>query len=366
MFNNVALDVFIGLITVILLYSLLASIVMETLAKYLGLRARITALAIFKILDDSSFKSTNNRYKRLINRININNLTDKHFTALFYAHPNIKNLGKNDLFRKPSSISPELFSETVIQILRGDAYDGQQKQIDAIKSNLKIGQGANEGQLQLPSWYSNTQNTYKLLPASCTAYIQINPLTIYQLKQLLFDSNSDVDVFRKKLILWFNEMMERANGWYTKLTRLYLFFIGLAIAIVCNVDAINIAQKLSTDKAARDKMIEFAGKIQSDKTLNLSGAALNESSDAITNAFKKVNKNISEASLIISAGDPFDGNWGHIPGYLLMAMAISLGAPFWFDLLSKIMAIRQSGSEKKDGKEKTDNQNNSSAEQPIG
>ena len=64
----------------------------------------------------------------------INILKDRPLTALFYAHPNIKNLGSNNFNRKPSSITPEMFSDTLIQILRGDNFIGQQNQIDLILS----------------------------------------------------------------------------------------------------------------------------------------------------------------------------------------------------------------------------------------
>jgi hypothetical protein len=42
---------------------------------------------------------------------------------------------------------------------------------------------------------------------------------------------------------------------------------------------------------------------------------------------------------------PFDrgGFWAKLVGLLLTAMAISLGAPFWFDLLNKVVSIRSAG-----------------------
>lgn len=46
-------------------------------------------------------------------------------------------------------------------------------------------------------------------------------------------------------------------------------------------------------------------------------------------------------------GDPVDFCWWrNILGWLITALAISLGAPFWFDLLNKLMQLRTS---KKDG-----------------
>ena len=142
MFNNVALDVFIGLIAIFLLYSLLASILMEAVAKYLGLRQRNTLKAIYKLLDDSDYiekDGVSRFFKSIDNNHYWHPLKYRPLTALFYAHPNIKNLGRNSLSRKPSSITPEMFAETLIQILRGDEFVGQQNQIELIKENLRIG-----------------------------------------------------------------------------------------------------------------------------------------------------------------------------------------------------------------------------------
>ena len=38
-----------------------------------------------------------------------------------------------------------------------------------------------------------------------------------------------------------------------------------------------------------------------------------------------------------------EGGWETFAGWLITALAISLGAPFWFDLLSKLVKIRGSG-----------------------
>lgn len=275
MFNNVALDVFIGLTCIFLLYSLLASILMESVAKYLGLRQRITLKAIYKILDDSEF-SQRNSFLAFFSSIDIKHffdpLKDRPLTALFYAHPNIKNLGKNNFNRKPSSITPEMFVETLIQILRGDEFGGQQNQVDLIKTNLKIGVTDSSKEkdikpsIKVPFYYEhstykpvtkrNIENKCNCNKASDQATkIEINKQTYYQLQQLLYNAHSDIDWFKKSLINWHNEMMDRAEGWYIKQTRSILFIISFIIAIAFNVDTIAIGKKLAIDKAARDKMI---------------------------------------------------------------------------------------------------------------
>ena len=182
----------------------------------------------------------------------INSFKGRPLTALFYAHPNIKNLGKNNLNRMPSDISPELFSETVIQILRGDRFEGQQNQIDLISTNLQLNT-TSEGNIILPGWYTNKwlwENEIKNTAAT-TPTMAINTLTVYQIKQFLFDSHSDIGIFKTRLISWYNEIMERAVGWYIKQTRIILFVIGFMLALGFNVDTIAISEKLSKDKTAR-------------------------------------------------------------------------------------------------------------------
>lgn len=348
MFDNIALDVFIGLIAIFLLYSLLASILMESLAKRLDLRARMTQKAISKLLDDSDF-TDEGVFKRGMKSISetrfTNSFKGRPLTALFYAHPNIKNLGKNTLNRKPSDIPPELFSETVIQILRGDVFNGQQNQIDLINTNLKIGTG-NEGEITLPEWYTDSKQKLWEKEIKNIAAKQettaINKQTLYQLKQFLFDAHSDINTFKASLTIWYNQMMDRATGWYIKQTRILLFVIGFFLALGFNVDTIAISAKMAKDKTARDKMIEFAGRIQSNPaTSNPSGKA----DLAANKAFEQAYKNITEANQIIGNKNSSENRGDfYFLGWLITAFAISLGAPFWFDLLKKIMSVRQAGN----------------------
>jgi hypothetical protein len=360
MTGSIALDVFIGLISIFLLYSLLASIIMEGLAKLMGLRAKITLKAVVKILDDSEFRSENVLSRSLSVLLNLklgDRLKKRPLTALFYAHPNIKNLGSNALNRKPSAISPEMFADTLIQLLRGEEFRGQQNQIDLIKENLKL-MTPNEGKINTPSWFKDNSNTYKpkilLGKNGAKDEVIINALTLYQFKQVIFDSHSDIDVFKQKLIAWYNETMERANGWYIKQTRSILFFIGLALACIFKIDAIFIAQKLANDKSARDKMIEFASKMKEGPAPDLSFIDTTKSKIAIDSAITKIQSGIDTSSEILGGKN---GDYWFL-GYVIFALAISLGAPFWFDLLGKIMSIRQTGAQ---GKAPTSN----STDQPI-
>jgi hypothetical protein len=372
MIGNVALDVFIGLVFIFLLYSLLASIIMEEVAKFLGLRPRILLKAISKLLDDSEFKKKeyfDRAYLQLLETKYFNMHKGRPFTALFYSHPDIKNLGRNTFNSKPTYISDELFAETLIQILRGDDFKGEQNQISLIRSNLNIGE-TREGKLKLPNFYLYG-GKYRLIKESDKVketgsragqdppaeLLSIHPQTLYQLKQMLFDAHQDIDWFKVRVKKWYNEMVERSEGWYTKQTRFILVILGFVIAWIFNVDTIEIANRLSRDETLRNKVIEIAANYSRN---NPNSAFKAEVDSTLKDAVAEI-RNVNN---ILSV----DGNRSllNVPGWIITAFALSLGASFWFDLFKKIMAIRQAGDKPQETAPKKVNRLTTSFEEPVG
>lgn len=365
MINNEPIEVFAGLIAIFLLYSLLASIIMEIIAKYIGLRARISLKSIAKLLDDSDFYDE--LYVKRIFKAGWHTkifkpFSKRPFTALFYSHPNIKNLGRNDVDRKPSYISPEMFSNTLIQLLRGDNFKEGENSMEHIKTTII----KNNGLVALPEWYTSSKNKSKakaiieskdspevlseakseILPeveSINVSTLQIDVLTTYQLKQILLDSGNDIDVFKTKLQNWFNEMMDRATGWYTKQTRGLLFCIGLLIAVSLNVDTLYIAHQLSIDEDLRQKGFLFAEVMLKDSPATQQTDYKNTNDTLVgVKSEKNVETQNKDTKQKVESLPKYNTNYKYL-GWIMTAMAISLGAPFWFDLLGKIMNIAQAG-----------------------
>lgn len=328
MFNSIALDVVIGLIFIFLLYSLLASILQEFVAKILGLRARMLLKAIARLLDDDNFE---NQYK--------DPFKNREFTSIFYSHPNIKYLGNNEFNKKPAYISDTLFAETIIKILRTDKFTGTQNQMEIIRDHLT------ENSINLKRYKKTDKpDLEKIGHEKDAGKLTIGNETKTGLLEMVYDSGNDLEKFKARLEQWYNEMMDRAEGWYTKQTRLILFFIGLILAISFNINSIAITKLLSNNNTARSTMVQaaYAFKMPATDSKDTTDMQL------INSAKTLMNEQIDSANKILGLGyvktsfknvDVFS-----IIGWLITALAISLGAPFWFDLLQKIMSIRQAGN----------------------
>ncbi len=174
----------------------------------------------------------------------------------------------------------------------------------------------------------------------------------------LNDVNEDIDKFKKRLEEWYDGTMDRATGWYKRKVHQILLMIGMGIAIVFNADTLSIYNKLSNDPAARAEAIavaqEFVDQGLNQKTQNLNAVNVEQLNELQNQIHKLVSKDIA------SVRSPLGLGWSEVDkkqiweegfiwwlkkilGFIVTALAISLGAPFWFDLLKKVMNVRNSG-----------------------
>ncbi|MBL0741981.1 hypothetical protein [Chryseolinea lacunae] len=322
MTGSVALDVVIGLVFVYLLYSLLATILQEILAtNIIRLRAKVLEKAIKRMLDDTgSVRQT----KELL-------------STAFYQTPLIKYLGPTN-GKTPAYIAARNFSKALLDILKGPGTkpgEDFRGRIDAsLNSGITVSQDS------------------KITGGETLTFLQ----------SLWADAQGDIDKFRAALEQWFDDTMERATGWYKKRTQIILFFVGLFIAGVFNVDTVKIVDKLSNDPELRQQIIQQAdGYLKAHSNLKeelaerQQRAAGNDTTKAtqsldsliirtdklVKEATDLVNTDLKNANEVLALGwedHSFDA-WS-LPGWIITALAISLGAPFWFDLLNKLMKLR--------------------------
>jgi hypothetical protein len=166
-----------------------------------------------------------------------------------------------------------------------------------------------------------------------------SPTVQRALRSAIDSAQGDVDRVRKGLEEWYDSAMDRVSGWYKHQTQWILIGIGLVMAVVADVDTVRIAESLYSSPAQRAAAIGMAQRLTTDTaTTGGAGAASAAVAREAVARLDSLQLPILWHGAAKMGIGPYVGR--SILGWLVTALAVSLGAPFWFDLLNKVMVIR--------------------------
>ncbi|MBS1744979.1 MAG: hypothetical protein JST21_02290 [Bacteroidetes bacterium] len=313
MFNNVALDVFIGLVFVFLLYSLMATIIQEIIATRFAFRAKILEKAIVRMLEDGISKNSMTYVDRLNGLLHLFNLKSilkkKKVAPWFYAHPLIKYLAEDNWYSKPAYISPSNFSKVILDLLKGKENAPSQtlqsvndSVMRGVIKKLKIGMEDKGNPAVRHLIKMNAEDRTVEESGLNENEVKLSESTAFFIQSLWKDSGADIEVFKAKLEQWFNDTMERSTGWFKKYTRIVLFVIGLSVAIIFNVDSLAIRKILTSNRTAREQMVQMA--IESQSRLDPS-KIFNGDSSLLDSTYKLVAADAGKANNVLGLGRPW-------------------------------------------------------------
>ncbi|MDB5027834.1 MAG: hypothetical protein JWO66_1523 [Candidatus Eremiobacteraeota bacterium] len=203
-----------------------------------------------------------------------------------------------------------------------------------------------------------TENPIKAFRGTLAAMDAGSPIR-KALLPLVDAAGNDAATARANIEDWFNSSMDRVSGWYKRRTQIIVAVLGFVLAAVFNADAIGFARYLSTDKDARAMIVSQAGIMQKDDaTAGTAGSPPPRLVDSLQWLDSKSGIPFGWSPKPTGANDSSNKaftdwklDWRRVPdsfpewlvkifGLLLTAAAVSLGAPFWFDVLNKFMVVR--------------------------
>ena len=283
MLDHPVVDVALGLALLYSVLSLVASVVKEWVSTLLSLRAKNLRKGIGTLIGDD-------------------------YAQRLYRHPLVNTLAKDK--KKPSYIGAETFASALVDLLAQDE-DGKPVVAMGDEAAKLVDRLGDDSALKPP------------------------------LRALTNLGAETVDDLRRQVAGWFDEGMNRVSGWYRRQTQLIIFAIGAVVVVSANASTVHVVQDLWRDDALRYAIAQEAVGVASE-TVSADSAQV---ADAILQSFP----------LGWEGEDPFglhEGvqDWGaetwiaHVLGWFFTAAAVSLGAPFWFDLLSKVAKLRGTGS----------------------
>jgi hypothetical protein len=295
------LGVAIGIATVCLLFSILASHVQEIWASFSARRAVALEIALQQMLSDATLSSS------------------------FFAHPLIQSISYSPT--RSSILRPKAPTAPRPAYIAADLFNKVLQSILVAKHNIQTNE----------------------LPAIIAALPDSEVKR--RMRTLTLGFENDAAACNAAIEKWYDDTMDRVNGFYKRNTQVVLLALGLVLAVACNVNLLLVSKTLWSSSTARDALAAVAQNYGCKDAASCKAPEFTVKRDQFEADLKSLPLGYEDFDLI--------GYWQSVPrnfstsflrqwafnliGWLLTAIAISLGAPFWFDLINKFINIRMVG-----------------------
>ena len=172
----------------------------------------------------------------------------------------------------------------------------------------------------------------------------------------------DLAALRTRIESWFDESMEHVSGIYKRRSKAWIFIVALLVTLPAGADSLRFVSTLYANPTLRDVLVREADQSVTAPTSapTTAAAAPTPATVASGNPTPTTNrltaseaaKQLADLNQLFGFADqpePFaSGGWmawlaTRVLGAILTAFAVSLGAPFWFDVLGKIVNVRSTG-----------------------
>ncbi len=161
-------------------------------------------------------------------------------------------------------------------------------------------------------------------------------------------ARDEVQYFGHEVEKWFDRGMERATGVYKRNAKAVALMIGVGTAIAINADSFHIATRLAVDPVLRNSITQTADQVVTSTDGDLE-QNLQEVQTAVDNALKEIPFPLGYNDMVVQQQMAAEENWPipFVPrrflGWLVSGFAISMGSTFWFNVLKKVINVRNSG-----------------------
>lgn len=194
--------------------------------------------------------------------------------------------------------------------------------------------------------FKTPDNLIADLRAQVGAVLPDNPNLATALASLLNQAQDDYDKLLDLTDKWYDGQMDRVSGWYKRYVQVFIIVIAIIIVSFTGADTLSIA----AGAYASPQLAEAVGRPLADiarKAMQPASNAPNETSTPepdLGSAVRAIAQLNGKTSV-----NPID-NWRyHWGGMLLTIIALVLGGPFWFEVLSSLFKLNPRASGEKPG-----------------
>jgi hypothetical protein len=344
MSQNAAIDIAIALVLMYLLLSLSCTVINEYIAAKLNLRSKSLEVGLRQLLDDPNLRDAFYEHglvagtKNALTKARDMSLAGSASTAQ-PATPPAPPPAVGGQAAQPEAVPPR--PPAAAQSGQHPAYVSTNTFVLGLVGGLCAKQFA-PGQ-SIPS-FADVQTAIQNLPPSNIKDALVTSLTVAQ---------GNFDQFRKHVATWFDDSMDRLSGAYRRHLKFISIVVGCVVAVILNADTFAVGRALWSDAALRAQMVQVAGETLKAKPSTGPTAAQapteSPSLGQIQEKFDDADKLLRPLPIgwsLKSEPQATTSEWFwplKILGLFVTGLALSFGAPFWFDTLSKFMNVRAAG-----------------------
>ncbi|MHC1744588.1 MAG: hypothetical protein AB9873_16375 [Syntrophobacteraceae bacterium] len=315
MLNSDILEVAVGVIFIYILTSIVCTVIREGIEGWLKTRAAYLEYGIRELLHDKDAEG---------------------IARSFYNHPLIYSLFSNKYEPTKFGKSLSMFSRASNTPSYIPARSFALALMDLAARGPEDAAATSQPSSPVVSLDSIRSNVSKL----------DNPAVERVLLTAIDAAQGDLNKALASIEVWYDSTMERVSGWYKRSNQRIVFMIGLVVAVALNINTITIADYLYRHQAERAVVVAMAEKAAA-------AGAVQEKS------YEEARKKLDSMGLPIGwsagwgalrRGDEAANASGKVEawndwiapflGWLFTALAVTMGAPFWFDVLNKVMSLR--------------------------
>lgn len=275
--------VVVGLIGIYIVFALITSHITEAIAAIFKQRGETLYRGIVAIVGDE---------------------TSGKLVEQMYRHPLISSLSSGPK-EKPTYIPARAFSLSLLDEVR-----------------TIFTRDANGAPIPLPDLLAAPEELF------ADAVKRIEGMQDGQLKQTFTAIIQNVDHKYESLLhgvdTLFDASMQRVSGWYKRWSAVVVFTVGAVLVAAFNVDTLSIVRELAQNQAKAQALADMAQQLSN------------------FTAFAQLLNSLPLVSFSWTSAPEF-GWWLKIAGLLLTLFAVMLGAPFWFNLLQRLVPVRLTG-----------------------
>lgn len=392
------LDAAIGVIFVVLSFSLVASALAEALATTLNWRGRMLRRGLFRLLENSAelvdlqFPGRTRLAKA---RLTQDVLADPSLRVLFGPRGVIARLwdrlanGRRSrqerqaaqLGRLPSAIPAEGFARALVDQLVGRVDLGTEE-AERPKDLVSLRALIDRVRAAAVAASEKSVHGIPLAPELRTKLIDVvGQLALVremrarlgragvmradlfaELDGLARQAETRLTNVLSELEAWFNRAMERVSGWYQRRARLVLFLLGIGLAAASNLNLFDLSDRVLTDGKLRTALVERASAIP------LSGAPAPEHAplpvgrpgsgsdplDAVETTLAVASDRLTNLPGYGGAGLGWNcsqeqSTWACVRqslrfssflSWFLIGLGCMMGGQFWYDVLGAVLRFR--------------------------